>query len=261
MNREEYYAALQTYKEDSLQHHGILGQKGGIRRYQNPDGSYTAAGRKRYGVGSEEKSAKQYQKRLNDLDRGLAYNKKSYSPMAGKENKYLSKSEKAEAKGNSRKAEKYKAKAEKIHSKADKYLKNIQAGEKETKDILNEIESKGLYNIHMSETLRNTTKIKDSLKPYFWNIKIKDGNIRVGNYSARMGTKYKVSEKPKTQKVQKEAPKNNPFDEKQFTSGFMNYLKKPENFGPRGLSNADDPELVELLAYEYEEYTGKRARR
>ena len=34
-----------------LAHHGILGQKWGIRRYQNEDGSLTAAGRKRYGVG------------------------------------------------------------------------------------------------------------------------------------------------------------------------------------------------------------------
>lgn len=32
-----------------LYHHGIKGQKWGRRRYQNPDGSLTAAGRKRYG--------------------------------------------------------------------------------------------------------------------------------------------------------------------------------------------------------------------
>lgn len=33
---------------DELEHHGILGQKWGIRRYQNPDGSLTAEGKKRY---------------------------------------------------------------------------------------------------------------------------------------------------------------------------------------------------------------------
>lgn len=36
-----------------LRHHGIKGQKWGVRRYQNYDGSLTAAGRKRYGVNVE----------------------------------------------------------------------------------------------------------------------------------------------------------------------------------------------------------------
>lgn len=34
-----------------LAHHGIKGMKWGVRRYQNFDGSYTSAGRKRYGFG------------------------------------------------------------------------------------------------------------------------------------------------------------------------------------------------------------------
>ena len=36
---------------NELYHHGIDGQKHGIRRFQNLDGSLTPAGRERYGVG------------------------------------------------------------------------------------------------------------------------------------------------------------------------------------------------------------------
>lgn len=36
--------------ELELHHHGILGMKWGVRRYQNANGSLTAAGKKRYGT-------------------------------------------------------------------------------------------------------------------------------------------------------------------------------------------------------------------
>lgn len=40
------YYAIQL--DDHFEHHGIKGQKWGVRRYQNSDGSLTAAGKKRY---------------------------------------------------------------------------------------------------------------------------------------------------------------------------------------------------------------------
>lgn len=52
-----------TRSEDYLQHHGILGQKWGVRRFQNPDGTLTAEGKKRYAnslADTVEKRAKKY---------------------------------------------------------------------------------------------------------------------------------------------------------------------------------------------------------
>lgn len=52
---------------DELYHHGIKGQKWGVRRYQNEDGSLTPEGMKRYGVDANGKmSEKGMGKRLRD---------------------------------------------------------------------------------------------------------------------------------------------------------------------------------------------------
>lgn len=42
---------------NELTHHGIKDQKWGLRRFQNPDGSLTLAGRLRYGIGKERRTA------------------------------------------------------------------------------------------------------------------------------------------------------------------------------------------------------------
>ncbi len=54
-------------KDDELYHHGILGMKWGVRRYQNSDGSLTSAGKHRYNkemakLKSEEKVIKNREK-------------------------------------------------------------------------------------------------------------------------------------------------------------------------------------------------------
>ncbi len=43
-----YYVGGVPYDSNYLEHHGILGMKWGIRRYQNKDGTLTEAGKQRY---------------------------------------------------------------------------------------------------------------------------------------------------------------------------------------------------------------------
>ena len=60
---------------DYLAHHGIKGQKWGVRRYQNSDGSLTAEGRRRRGYSSEKSERKSLSERRKEKAAENAANK------------------------------------------------------------------------------------------------------------------------------------------------------------------------------------------
>ena len=53
------YNGMVVLSENDLKHYGVLGMKWGIRRYQNKDGTLTAAGKKHYTKEFQEREAKQ----------------------------------------------------------------------------------------------------------------------------------------------------------------------------------------------------------
>lgn len=70
----DYYGNTFWAPTEALMHHGIKGMRWGVRRYQNEDGSLTAAGRKRYGTDLDinDKSRKNIAKiRLGEARRRL----------------------------------------------------------------------------------------------------------------------------------------------------------------------------------------------
>lgn len=74
-----------------LEHHGIKNQKWGVRRFQNPDGSLTAAGRIRYGVTGAAKAAFKVGKKLGAATASAA----RAGVKKAQDNAYAKKKEKA----------------------------------------------------------------------------------------------------------------------------------------------------------------------
>lgn len=170
---------------DYLIHHGILGQKWGVRRYQNEDGSLTAAGRKRYGVNfrnmTEEidyskKTAKRASRMLNDYGRDVA---ESRAAAYRKEKQQ----QRAEKSLNAERSEKYRNQAKSLRKQAE-------AGEENIKHLVEYLENEGF-------TVSSKDVTYDVSRAYYGpqlNSLRKFGGLPVYMLTAKyeVGQKYKV---------------------------------------------------------------------
>lgn len=79
---------------NQIYHHGIKGQKWGVRRFQNEDGTYTAAGKRRYSSDEESDDALKSQD-WNNLYSQIQDKKKNSSSLKKKLQKIDSEKEAA----------------------------------------------------------------------------------------------------------------------------------------------------------------------
>lgn len=165
-----------------IQHTGIKGMKWGQRRYQNPDGTLTAAGKIRYG--------RRETRAMNRLDQKRAKASYRSEPYLMKDMRLKRKRTNAELKRTDDNAERINKKLAKLDSKIAKNQTRISkltnsAAEYEAQinAKIKDLTGKGIK-VHTSPTWR-TVDMTIIPGPYGWMV----------NYQNRGGTAYKINKR------------------------------------------------------------------
>lgn len=154
--------------DDELYHHGIPGQRWGHRRFQNEDGSWTAAGRERYSEGERErfaaKDAYKTQKYKAKLESRAI---KDAARRAASEERYrvrqAAKTERAarkEALKNDKALMKEQSKADREQSRLNNKLVREQAKEKDTSTFKNALNRTKKYTMSDNELENAINRLK-----------------------------------------------------------------------------------------------------
>lgn len=129
-----------------LVHHGVKGQKWGVRRYQNADGSLTARGRKRY--------IKGMRKELKRLDTAQAREQRIGYDIVDSASRYNSKLDRLRSRQSA-----YSKNSEQYKMMQDEIDKHIETSKSIEKNMLS-------YNRRMNEYKKETDRILKEAKDY-----------------------------------------------------------------------------------------------
>ena len=214
--------------KDSLAHFGIKGQRWGVRRYQNPDGSLTPEGRQRYGAKDWESDSTKAKKRdlvgsMSDKDF-----KKKYGHSKAKYMKSLDRQEKVISAVSS------------SMDRASKRLKSMDERDKASRANL------------------NNPKMSDREYKKLYGISREKMRQRVKKENAHNELAKKEALERQKQRDAKNEVLNKEYSTKSgYNKGFIDYLTKQTG----GFSQIDDEDLIDLLEMEYEEIHGKGSAR
>lgn len=233
------------YYDNYLEHHGIMGQKWGVRRYQNEDGSLTGLGYRHYGVTKDRKGGK-----LIDAETGKKIRKSEVKTIVKdmkKNDKELYKEYKSYKKDSKDRRMTYVGNSYLTAALVESNNRSVKALMKTSTENMNrllaEYGNKKMSELSSNEpknkTTNNSEKAPKKETPKTTKKQVNDDYYNSnGSHKAANPEKHEALAK-----------------EHKATTGFSNFIAKQTG----GFDQIDDWELLDLLAQEYEEDTGKKA--
>lgn len=145
-----YYMVAGAYYPAELYHHGIKGQKWGVRRFQNSDGTFTQAGKERYGVKSDKQAVKLAKYQEREYEKAKKMYSREREALTRNNAKLSQKRDAALSNLNTRKAEK-------LENKIERNNQSIKRGDKISKIVLDDIRNMTVKDMKREQRIRGAS--------------------------------------------------------------------------------------------------------